>query len=67
MMRNDIVLRCDAMDILIASLGAVDAERFISIVNRDRFDYTEWRRENLCKGMTLDEIYEDAAEYGAKT
>jgi hypothetical protein len=66
MMRNDIVLRCEAMDALIAALGEVDAERFISIISRDKFDYTEWRRENLCKGMTLDDIYEDAAAYEAK-
>jgi hypothetical protein len=31
------------------------------MVNRDTFDYTEWRRNNLCKGMTIDEIYDEAA------
>ncbi len=62
-MKADPVIRVEAMDALIAALGEVDAERFISMVNRDRFDYTEWRRKNLCKGMTIDEIYDEAAAY----
>jgi hypothetical protein len=63
-MKADIVIRVEAMDALIAALGEVDAERFISMISRDKFDYTEWRRNRLCKGMTLDEIYDDAAAYG---
>jgi hypothetical protein len=62
-MKADTVIRVEAMDALIAALGEVDAERFISMVSRDRFDYTEWRRKNLCKGMTIDEIYDEAAAY----
>ncbi len=60
-MKTDTVIRVEAMDALIAALGEVDSERFISMVSRDKFDYTEWRRNNLCKGMTMDEIYEEAA------
>jgi hypothetical protein len=26
------------------SLGTVEAERFIALINRERFDYTEWRK-----------------------
>jgi homoserine kinase len=61
--KSDAVIRVEAMNALIAALGEVDAERFISMINRDRFDYTEWRRDNLCKGMTFDEVYEEAAAY----
>ena len=25
-------------------LRAVEAERFIALINRERFDYTEWRK-----------------------
>jgi len=25
-------------------LGIVEAERFIALINRERFDYTEWRK-----------------------
>jgi hypothetical protein len=59
-MKTDAVIRAEAMDALIAALGEVDAERFISMVSRDKFDYTEWRRNHLCKGMTIDEIYDEA-------
>jgi hypothetical protein len=60
-MKADTVIRVEAMEALIAALGEVDAERFISLVSRDKFDYTEWRRNHLCTGMTMDEIYDDAA------
>ncbi|MDR2569339.1 MAG: hypothetical protein LBD23_03445 [Oscillospiraceae bacterium] len=61
-MRTDNVLRVEAMDILLASLGSVDAERFISMVKRDTFDYTEWQRE-LWAGQSIDEIHEAAVAY----
>ncbi len=31
-------------DFLIQALGTVDAERFVALINRERFDYTEWRK-----------------------
>ena len=38
-------LRSEGMKILINNLGRVEAERFISLVIREPFDYTEWQRE----------------------
>ena len=64
-MRTDSVVRLEAMSALITALGAVDAERFISMIKRDTFDYTEWRR-NQWNDMTIDEIYEKAAAYADK-
>jgi hypothetical protein len=32
------------MKALISSLGNVDAEKFISLVLREPFDYTKWRK-----------------------
>ena len=29
---------------LMQVMGAVEAERFIALINRERFDYTEWRK-----------------------
>ena len=55
-MRTDNVVRLDAMNALIAALGAVDAERFISMVKRDTFDYTEWQRK-LWSGKSIEEIH----------
>ena len=59
-MRTDSVVRIEAMDALIAALGEVDAERFISMVKRDTFDYTEWRRGQW-NDMTVDELFDKAA------
>ena len=61
-MRTDTIVRVDAMDALISSLGAVDTERFICMIKRDTFDYTEWRR-NLWKDKTIEEIHAMATEY----
>jgi hypothetical protein len=61
-MRTDSVLRYEATNVLMRTLGAVDAERFISMIKRDTFDYTEWRR-GLWNDMTIEEIYAEAASY----
>ena len=45
--KTDSVLRWQGMDVLIKYLGEVDAERFISLMIREPFDYTKWREENL--------------------
>jgi len=61
-MRTDNVLRLEAMDALILKLGAVDAERFICMVKRDTFDYTEWRR-GLWKDKTIEKIHAEATAF----
>lgn len=43
-MRTDAELRLNGVRALIQALGAVDAERFVALINRERFDYTEWRK-----------------------
>jgi hypothetical protein len=62
-MRTDTILRVDAMNALIENLGEIDAERFISIVKADNFDYTKWQRNFLWKDKTIDEIYNMAKEF----
>jgi hypothetical protein len=61
-MKTDNIVRVEAMDALIATLGTVDAERFISMVKRDTFDYTEWQRK-LWDGKSIEEIHAMASEY----
>ena len=55
-MMTDTVLKCKGMDILTQSLGLVDAERFISLMLYEPFDYTEWQR-TLYEDVSLDEFY----------
>lgn len=46
-MNTDTEIRVKGMQALIGALGLVDAERFVAANSRDRFDYTEWRRQGL--------------------
>ncbi|MEI7787497.1 MAG: hypothetical protein WCI23_02540 [Chlorobiaceae bacterium] len=43
-MKTDTDIRFEGIRALIEVLGTVEAERFIALINRDRFDYTEWRK-----------------------
>lgn len=61
-MKTDRVLRLEATEALIKALGEVDTERFIAMIKRETFDYTEWRR-NLWKDKTIDEIHQMAVEF----
>jgi len=64
-MKTDTVVRLEAIDVLIATLGMVDAERFISMVKRDTFDYTEWQREHW-GDKSIEEIHASATEHEKK-
>jgi len=44
-------------------LGILDAERFVALILREPFDYTEWRKNNLFVDMSLDEIIDEADKY----
>jgi hypothetical protein len=61
-MRTDNVLRLEAMDALLIALGEIDAERFICMIKRDTFDYTEWQR-SLWKDKSIEEIHAAATAY----
>jgi hypothetical protein len=58
-MRSDSVLKDDGMRILAEQLGVVDAERFIVLMRRESFDYTQWR-QGLYKDVPLDVFLRDA-------
>ena len=51
------------MDCLEKNLGIIDTERFISNLLRERFDYTEWRK-NYFADMDLETLHREAVEYG---
>ena len=51
---------------LIENLGYIEAGEFLKEIasnDNEYDDYTEWRRENLFKGMNEDEIIENAVKY----
>ena len=61
-MMTDTILKRKGMDILSESLGLVDAERFISLILREPFDYTEWQ-QNLYKDISLDDFYGNVKKF----
>jgi hypothetical protein len=52
---TETTLRNKGMRTLVDNLGRVEAERFITLIIREPFDYTEWRRD-LFDGMSVREL-----------
>lgn len=65
-MLTDTEIKVRGVETLIDNMGLVEAERFIALMNRKGFDYTEWRRK-LWEGGTIEEVSSRAmAEYKRK-
>lgn len=64
-MTSDTVLKHKGMDILSKALGLVEAERFVSLILREPFDYTEWQCD-LYKDISLDEFYINVQKFKEK-
>lgn len=58
-MKTDTIIRCEGMKALREKLGLVEAERFIVLIRRENFDYTEWQRD-LWKDKSIDDIFNAA-------
>lgn len=65
-LETDNSIRLAGMKILSEKLGIVDAERFISLIIRENFDYTKWREENLNQNISVRELSRQATEYAKK-
>jgi hypothetical protein len=52
---TETTLRDKGMRALADNLGRVEAERFIALIIREPFDYTEWRKD-LFHGMNVREL-----------
>lgn len=55
MLRTDTVVKNDGMKALLDRLGKVDAERFISLIIKEPFDYTNWQKD-LFAGQSIGEL-----------
>ena len=58
-MRTDTLIRNEGMLALNERLNLVEVERFITLLIRDPFDYTEWQ-SGLYEGMSVAELSEKA-------
>jgi len=54
-MKTDQEIRLNGMRTLIQALGEVQAERFIALIRRDNFDYTQWQQD-LFNEMSVEEL-----------
>ncbi|MGE0082781.1 MAG: hypothetical protein AB7S75_00020 [Desulfococcaceae bacterium] len=61
-MRTDSEIKMSGFEILSRNLGMIETERFIVLIQREKFDYTKWR-ENLFKGLSGEEISKKAMEF----
>ncbi|WP_347989735.1 hypothetical protein [Methylomonas sp. AM2-LC] len=44
-MKTDNEVIHSGFESIFSTLGMVDAERFIMLIKRDKFDYTEWQKK----------------------
>ena len=64
-MKTDTEIRIKGMEVLIEKLGEIEAERFISLIIKEPFDYTKWQRK-LFKNKSIKEISKEAMELREK-
>jgi hypothetical protein len=61
-MQSNAVIKHEGMRVLAENLGLVEAERFIALLRRESFDYTEWR-QSLFKDVPLEIFLRDAQDF----
>ena len=64
-MLTDIEIKKKGLKILIENLGELDAEKFISLIIKEPFDYTEWQ-SILWSDQSVKKVSEKAMDYRSK-
>lgn len=65
-MKTDTEIKVEGTKALIKAMGTVEAERYIALMAREKFDYTKWRKTMLPEG-SIQEISRAAMQYREKT
>jgi hypothetical protein len=65
-MKTDTEIKVEGTKALIKAMGTVEAERYIALMAREKFDYTKWRKTMLPEG-SIQEISRVAMQYREKT
>ena len=65
-MITDTEIKLKGLEALINALGEVQAERFISLVLREPFDYTAWQKK-LWQDKSVEQISSLAMEFRRKS
>lgn len=61
-MASDIEIMSRGINCLLEKLGVVETERFIAVINREKFDYTKWQQERF-DDMSSEEFNKEAVSY----
>jgi hypothetical protein len=61
-MRTDTEIRTEGLRALTEALGPVEAERFVTLMLREPFDYTKWQRD-LWPERTVENLSEAAMQH----
>lgn len=56
-------LQLKGMNVLQRELGLVEAERFVTSLLQEPFDYTGWRNNNLMPDATVQEVHDLASAH----
>ncbi len=59
--KGDAEIKLLGFELLVHHLGLVEAERFITLIQREKFDYTQWR-QHLFATLSGEEISRQAME-----
>jgi hypothetical protein len=62
MMITDTEIKAKGIETLINEMGELNAERFITLLLREPFDYTKWQRD-LWLDKSIEEISQMAMEH----
>jgi hypothetical protein len=61
-MKTDTEIKVDGTKALIDALGELQAERFIALITREPFDYTQWQKD-IWPERSIEKISEAAMKY----
>lgn len=64
-MLTDTEIKEKGFKVLVENLGDIDAEKFIRLIIKEPFDYTQWQN-TLWKGETVEQVSDKAMQYRSK-
>ncbi len=64
-MTGDMEIMNRGLHCLLEKLGVIETERFIAVINREKFDYTKWQKQRF-DDMDANEFHEEAVAYSKK-
>ncbi|MDT3739370.1 MAG: hypothetical protein RO257_07705 [Candidatus Kapabacteria bacterium] len=61
-MRTDNDIKQEGFNALAEKLDIVEVERFFMLINKEKFDYTKWRK-NLFENISVEELSSRAMDF----